>query len=65
MRSFMTPPSPHAERDRTAALRASEEARAARFRELAAQPAQPRRRISCGAPAPAQLQEGEGLPCGH
>lgn len=24
-----------------------------------------RRRISCGAPAPAALQEGEGLPCVH
>jgi len=57
-----------AERDLPAALRASEEARAARFRELAAQPADPampRRCISCGAVAPAELQEGEGLPCGH
>jgi len=27
--------------------------------------AQARRCLSCGAPAPNQLAEGEGLPCGH
>ena len=31
----------------------------------AAQPAPPKRCISCGAVAPALLEEGQGLPCGH
>lgn len=31
----------------------------------AAQPAPARRCISCGALAPAHLEEGQGLPCGH
>lgn len=31
----------------------------------AAQPAPARRCISCGAAAPAHLEEGQGLPCGH
>ena len=49
-----------AERDRPAALRASEEARTAKFREHAAE----RRCIHCGAPAPSHLEEGESPPCG-
>lgn len=56
-----------AERDRTAALRASEEARTAKFREHAAQPADPalpRRCIRCGKGAPSHLEEGESPPCG-
>lgn len=64
----MNQPLTRAERDRPAALRASEEARAAKFRELAAQPADlamPRRCISCGAKVPGILEEGKGLPCGH
>jgi hypothetical protein len=66
MASSMTQlPPTRAERDRPAALRASEEARSAKFREHAAETAQSRRCISCGAPAPAVLPEGEGLPCGH
>lgn len=31
----------------------------------ASQPAPARRCISCGAAAPDQLEEGQGLPCGH
>lgn len=54
-----------AERDLPAAQRANAEIRAARFREMAAQAVEPRRCISCGASAPKDLQEGEGLPCGH
>lgn len=53
-----------AESDRASALRASEEARAARIREPATESAQTRRCIQCGAPAPAHLEEGEGPPCG-
>lgn len=56
-----------AERDRPAALRASEEARTAKFRELAAQPADPklpRSCIHCHAGAPGHLDEGESPPCG-
>ena len=56
---------PRAERDRAAAQLANEAIRAERFRELAAQAVKPRCCISCGAPAPDKLQEGEGLPCGH
>lgn len=56
---------PRAERDRAAAERANKEIRAARFRQMSAQPADPRRCLSCGALAPDDLQEGEGLPCGH
>lgn len=47
--------------DRTAALRASEEVRIAKFRDLAAHP---RRCINCGAGAPSHLEEGESPPCG-
>lgn len=57
-----------AERDRAAAERANKEIRAAKFREHAAQPADPdlpRRCIRCGAVVPVALEEGQGLPCGH
>lgn len=55
-----------AENDRAAALRASEEARTAKFREHAAQDnQQPTVCGSCGARVSAQRAEGEGLPCGH
>lgn len=58
---------PRSERDRAAAERANKEIRAAKFREHAAQPADPalpRRCIHCGAGAPSHLEEGESPPCG-
>lgn len=58
------PTTSRAERDQFAALRASEEARATKFRKLADEAAQPRRCIHCGAAAPAVLAEGEAPPCG-
>ena len=52
-----------AERDRHAALRASEEARDLWWKAQAQQ--QPTTCGSCGARVPAQRAEGEPLPCGH
>ena len=59
----MSAPSPtRAERDRPAALRASEEARALWWQEQANQP---KRCGSCGAAVPAERKDGDPLPCGH
>ena len=56
-----TQPQTRAERDLSAALRASLEARALWWQ---AQANQPRRCISCGKDAPSVLHEGESPPCG-
>lgn len=56
-------PPTRAERDRPAALRASEEARALWWQAQANQ--QPTTCGSCGAKDLAPRAEGEALPCGH